>query len=101
MKKILSSWYAKVFIISLVSILVCVAFYYIGFTDWSYSYRGQGTGMGLGRGAGGGGSHAHEEAPLTLLNVTLPFLKAALMIGVPMTLGILIGKGYKKVKRNT
>ncbi|TCS43727.1 hypothetical protein [Reinekea marinisedimentorum] len=99
MKAIMNNGYAKAFIISLISILVCVGFYYVGFSDWSYSFRGQGSGMGMGMGKGAGG-HAHEELPRTFINVSLPFLKAALMIGIPMTLGILIGKGYKRVKKS-
>lgn len=96
MKAFFSSWYGKTLIIAVISVLVCVGIYYIGFTDWSDGFRGMG--KGLGRGMGGQG-HGHDHAPLTLTTATIPFIKAILMIGIPMTVGILIGRGYKKVSR--
>lgn len=100
MKTLLSSWYAKALLISLVTVLVCVGLYYIGFSDWSDSFRGQGQGLGMGRGGGKPpGGHSHEPHQATFIGMTVPFIKAILMIGIPMTLGIFIGKGFKKIKK--
>jgi hypothetical protein len=90
------NWKSRTLWISAISIIAALIMMTLTFTDWADAMRIGGE-LAI---QGSDGTQPEREIPAVLMYI-VPFIKEFVLIGVPMLLGIGIGRIYKKLKKSS